>query len=58
MGRWLEENMGKFFPAFRVTPATSMTALGATLLLGGLASLAPAVSAGRMKVVEALRHVA
>jgi putative ABC transport system permease protein len=58
MGRWLEENMGKFFPAFRVTPVTSMTALGATVLLGGLASFAPAVSAGRMKVVEALRHVA
>jgi putative ABC transport system permease protein len=58
VGRWLEENMGKFFPSFRVTPITMATALVSTLLVGALGSFLPAVRAGRIPVTEALRRVA
>jgi putative ABC transport system permease protein len=58
MGKWLEENMGQFFPYFRVTLPTLAVALGLTVILGALASLIPAVRAGRMQVTEALRRIA
>jgi putative ABC transport system permease protein len=57
VGRFLEENMGKFFPAFRVTWATSATAFGLTLSLGALSALIPAVRAGRLSVSDALKRV-
>lgn len=57
VGRILEENMGSFFPVFRVTPATALAAFGATLLFGGLASVIPAFRAGRLSVTDALRRV-
>jgi putative ABC transport system permease protein len=56
-GEWLEENMGKFFPAFRISGGTTATALALTLVLGALASVIPAVRAGRMQVTEALRGI-
>jgi putative ABC transport system permease protein len=58
MGRWLEENMGNFFPAVHISPVTAATAFGATFVLGGLASLIPAIQAGRLQVTDALRRVA
>jgi putative ABC transport system permease protein len=58
MGAWLEENMGKFFPVFRITPGTAATAMGLTLALGLVASLIPAVRAGRTALASALRTVA
>jgi putative ABC transport system permease protein len=58
MGKWLEENMGQFFPVFALTPATAGAAVGLTLLLGALASLIPAVRAGQMPVTDALRRIA
>jgi putative ABC transport system permease protein len=58
MGRWLQENMGSFFPAVKISPITSIAAITLTLVLGGLASLIPAVQAGRLHVTEALRRIA
>jgi putative ABC transport system permease protein len=58
MGRWLEENMGQFFPVFRLTPLNAGLAVVFTLALGALASIIPAVRAGRMQVTEALRRIA
>jgi ABC-type lipoprotein release transport system permease subunit len=58
MGRWLEENMGNFFPAVHINPATAATAFGATFVLGGPASLIPAIQAGRLQVTDALRRIA
>ena len=58
MGRWLEENMGSFFPFFRINPLTMVAALGLTMLLGGIASLIPAIRASQITVTDALRRIA
>lgn len=58
VGRILVENMGKFFPVFRVTLSTAGAAFALTLLLGVLASGVPALRAGRISVTDALRRVA
>jgi putative ABC transport system permease protein len=58
MGKWLEENMGQFFPVFRMTAPTAIAAVVLTLALGALASLIPAIRAGQMQVTEALRRIA
>jgi putative ABC transport system permease protein len=58
MGRWLEENMGAFFPYFRINPLTMVVALTLTVALGAIASLVPAVRAGRLVVTDALRRIA
>jgi putative ABC transport system permease protein len=57
IGRWLEENMGKFFPVFRVTPGTAALALGATLAIGAASASVPALLAGRSSVTNALRRL-
>lgn len=58
MGGWLEENVGQFFPAFRISAATVLEAVVSTLLLGAAAALIPALHAGRICVSDALRTVA
>lgn len=58
LGRWLEENMGAFFPFFRVDPATAALAFGFAIVLGLVAAILPARGAARLKVTEALRRVA
>jgi putative ABC transport system permease protein len=58
MGRWLEENMGQWFPYFRVPPFLSIAAIALTCALGVLAAALPARSAARLRVVDALRRVA
>jgi putative ABC transport system permease protein len=58
MGRWLEDNMGSFFPYFRVPLGVAGTALVLALGLGLLAAAIPAAQASRLKVVDALRRVA
>lgn len=58
MGRWLEENMGGFFPYFRIENATLALAMGLSILLGVAASLLPAMRAARLPITEALRRVA
>jgi putative ABC transport system permease protein len=58
MGRWLEENMGSFFPWFRLDPGVALAAIGLAFALGLLAAIIPAYLASRLKVVDALRRVA
>jgi putative ABC transport system permease protein len=58
MGRWLEENMGSFFPYFRIPPMVTVSALVLALGLGVLAAAIPATQASRLKVVDALRRIA
>lgn len=58
LGRWLEENMGNFFPYFRVRPLDAGLAVLASVVLGLLAAALPAFSASRLRVTDALRRVA
>jgi putative ABC transport system permease protein len=58
MGRFVEENMGGFFPYFQIPPATAALALALALALGALAAAVPAYRASRLNVVDALRRVA
>jgi putative ABC transport system permease protein len=58
MGGWLEQNMGQYFPAFRIAPLTAASAQALTLVLGALAAWLPALRVGNLPVVEALRRVA
>jgi putative ABC transport system permease protein len=57
LGRALEENMGGFFPYFRISTATAVAAVGLPLLLGVSAALWPAMRAMKLNVVDALRRV-
>lgn len=58
LGRWLEENMGSFFPYFRVSPGTAIAAMALSVGLGVVAAAIPAHGASKLKVTEALRRVA
>jgi putative ABC transport system permease protein len=58
IGRFVEENMGSFFPYFRLETPNMLLALGIATLLGGLASLIPAWRASQLDVVSAVRRVA
>ena len=56
VGRFLEENMGGFFPFFRIDPTTAVAALILAAALGLLAAALPAYTASQLKVVDALRR--
>lgn len=58
MGRFLEENMGAWFPYFRVGARTYAMAIGLAVGLAVAASILPAVRASRLSVTDALRRVA
>jgi putative ABC transport system permease protein len=58
MGRWLEENMGTFFPYFRVDPKMAVVAFAIALLLGNAAAMIPAMRAAKLRTVDALRRTA
>jgi putative ABC transport system permease protein len=58
VGRFIEENMGAFFPYFRLETANILLGLGLAALLGAAASAIPAWRASQLKVVEAVRRVA
>lgn len=58
IGRWLEENMGGFFPYFRIDTSVTVLALLLSLALGAAAAAIPAIRASRLRVVDALRRVA
>jgi putative ABC transport system permease protein len=58
LGRFLEENVGAFFPYFRIEPRTAGVAFGLACALALLAAVLPALGASRLKVTEALRRVA
>ncbi len=57
LGRFLEENMGAFFPYFRIDPMTSVVALVLATLLGLLAAAIPAYNASKLDVVSSLRRI-
>lgn len=56
--RFIEENMGGIFPYFRINPGTIVLALSLAVALGLVAGLVPAIQAGKLTVVNALRRVA
>lgn len=58
LGRWLEENMGSFFPYFRIATTDSVLAMGLALGLGVIAAVLPAIGASKLRVTDALRRVA
>jgi putative ABC transport system permease protein len=57
MGRWLEENMGGWFPYFQIDPKTTVTAVLLAIALAVVASLVPAYRASKLPVTQALRRV-
>ena len=57
MGRWLEENMGAFFPYFRVSVETALVAAALSILLGAVSAIIPAMQASKLTIVDALRRV-
>jgi putative ABC transport system permease protein len=57
MSRAIEENMGGMFPYFRIDPLTIVQALILAVVLGAAAGIVPALQAGRLSVVNALRRV-
>ncbi|MBX3231232.1 MAG: FtsX-like permease family protein [Labilithrix sp.] len=57
MGAAIEENMGAWFPYFRVEPKTAAIAFVIAILLSAVASLLPSIQAGKVSVTDALRRV-
>ena len=57
MGRFAEENMGAFFPYFRIAPATDVAAFLIAIFLGLAAAFIPAMRASRLTVTDALRRI-
>jgi putative ABC transport system permease protein len=57
LGRFLEENMGQYFPYFSVPLKVWALALGLAIGLALLAAILPARGATRIPVTEALRRV-
>ena len=58
LGRWLEENMGSFFPYFRIPPLAPLVAMALAIALGAVAAAIPAYRASQLRVTDALRRVA
>lgn len=57
LGRFLEENMGAFFPFFRLQPGVVLTAMLLAVALSLLAAAIPAYGAAKLKVIDSLRRV-
>src|SRR5438067_11187230 len=57
MGKWLEENMGAFFPFFRINPLTVVAAIGVSIVLGAIAAVIPAIRVSQLSVVDSLRRI-
>jgi putative ABC transport system permease protein len=57
MGRYLEENVGAFFPYFRIDPATAIAGVALSIALAAVAAALPAYSASKLEVTNALRRV-
>ena len=58
VGRFVEENMGAFFPYFRLETGNIALALSLSALLGVAAAAIPAWNASKLRVVDAVRRVA
>jgi len=57
LGRFLEENMGGFFPYFRIARSTAISAIVLAGVLGMIAAAIPAYRASKINVVDSLRRV-
>jgi putative ABC transport system permease protein len=57
LGRVIEENMGAYFPYFRVEPTTVGMTVAIAMVLAIVSSLIPSIQAGRISVTDALRRV-
>ncbi|MET0591058.1 MAG: FtsX-like permease family protein [Polyangiaceae bacterium] len=57
LGRWLEENLGGFFPYFRMSPTTAVVALFLAIGLGAVSAIIPAMQASKLPIIESLRRV-
>jgi putative ABC transport system permease protein len=58
VGRFIEENMGNFFPYFRLETTNVLLGLALAGLLGAAASVLPAWQASKLKIIDAVRRVA
>jgi putative ABC transport system permease protein len=58
VGRYVEENMGAYFPYFRLETANMLLGMALAVLLGALAAAIPAWRASKLNVVDAVRRVA
>jgi len=56
LGRAQEENLGGFFPFFRIDPQTVVVSVLLAAVLGLVAAALPAYGAARLKVVDSLRR--
>ena len=56
LGRALEENLGGFFPFFRIDPQTVVISVLLAAVLGLVAAALPAYGAAQLKVVDSLRR--
>jgi putative ABC transport system permease protein len=56
--RFIEENMGGFFPYFRLETGNILLGMALAALLGAAASTIPAWRASKLKIVDAVRRVA
>ena len=57
IGRFIEENLGAFFPYFRIASSTVIATVLIAAVLGPLAAAVPAYRASKLRVVDALRRV-
>src|SRR5688500_2283293 len=57
MGRFIEENMGAWFPYFRVPIEVALFALAMAAALAAVAAAIPAWRASRLDVIDALRRL-
>jgi putative ABC transport system permease protein len=57
LGRFLEENMGGFFPYFRIQSLTALLAVVLAMGLGTISALLPAWRASKLSVTDALRRI-
>jgi putative ABC transport system permease protein len=57
MGKYIEENMGNFFPYFELPGSAAVGGLLLAVGLGTIASVIPAIRASRLSVIDSLRQV-
>ncbi|MFI5309089.1 MAG: ABC transporter permease [Polyangiales bacterium] len=57
VGRFMEDNFTGFFPYFRLSQSDTVLALGASVVVAGVAAFLPAFQAGKLDVIDALRRV-
>jgi putative ABC transport system permease protein len=57
VGRFLEENMGAYFPYVRIVPEHAALAAGVSILLAAAVAAIPAYRTMRLDVVDSLRRV-